>query len=166
MKRVIIAPYSAALRTKPINPKSYPVRFWQQVVAKLNALDIEVIQIGVQGEQRVEGVSQFIIGWPLPKLRELIEDCDTWASVDSFLPHFCFSERLKSGVVIFSQSDPLVFGHPENVNLLKDRKYLRALQFQGWEDVPYNEAAFVLPEVVVEAVVDKLATSQNSRSPL
>jgi hypothetical protein len=54
--------------------------------------------------------------------------------------------------VIFSQSDPVIFGHPDNVNLLKDRKYLRELQFQTWMGVPYNEDAFVSPDEVVNAV--------------
>lgn len=133
-------------------------------MAKLAALGIEVVQIGVTGESRIEGVSQFITNWPLDKLCELVNDADTFISCDSFLPHLCHVERLKSGVVIWSQSDPLIFGHPENANLLKDRKYLRPLQYQGWEDADYNEAAFVLPEVVVNAVQAKLSSARAQPS--
>lgn len=155
--KVIIAPFSAKLRTVPVNPKNYPVRFWAQVLTRLTALDIDVIQIGVTGEPRLQGVTQFVTNWPLDKLVELMRRCDTFISVDSFFPHLCHLHGLKSGVVIWGQSDPLIFGHPENTNLLKDRKHLRALQFQHWEDVVYDESVFVLPDEVVNAVLAKLA---------
>jgi hypothetical protein len=56
------------------------------------------------------------------------------------------------GVVIWGKSDPLLFGYPENVNLLKDRKYLRARQFYIWDDEPFDPEVFVEPAEVVKAV--------------
>jgi hypothetical protein len=154
MSKIILAPYPAKLHTGKRNPKEYP--WWDKVVRKLNERGHEVIQIGVQGEARVKGVAQFIVNWPLAKLKDLINDADTWLSCDSFLPHYCHVEGLKGGVVVWSLSDPAHWGHPENTNILKDRKYLRELQYQDWNSCDYNEAAFVLPEVVVNAVIAKL----------
>src|SRR5438128_1845698 len=104
--RIILAPYSAKLPSGKTNPKNFP--FWAEVVEKLKAEGHEIIQIGVQGEQRIDDVDQFVIGWPFAKIRDLILECDTWLSIDSWLPHFCYTERLKPGVVIFGQSDPRI----------------------------------------------------------
>ena len=58
--------------------------------------------------------------------------------------------------MLFGQSDPLIFGHPENINLLKDRKYLREQQFWWWEQCEYKEDAFVRPEEVIKYLeIDK-----------
>jgi hypothetical protein len=76
-------------------------------------------------------------------------ECRTWIGVDSFFQHFCW-DLGKPGIVIWGQSDPNIFGHPENINLLKDRKYLREKQFWLWEQAEYNEEAFVLPVAVLK----------------
>ena len=149
--KIVIAPYSTRLFTGNPNPKNFP--HWHQVVHQLNALGHEVIQLGIPGEQRIIGASQFIINWPLKKLRDVILNADTWLSVDSFLPHFVWVEKLnKRGVVVWSLSDPLIWGHPENINLLKSREYVRSLQYQDWLTPTYNADAFVAPEEVVNAV--------------
>jgi len=72
-------------------------------------------------------------------------------SVDSFFQHYCWSLG-KPGVVLWGQSDPVIFGHPENVNLLKDRDYLREKQFWLWEQCGFRAEAFVTPDEVLEAL--------------
>jgi hypothetical protein len=54
----------------------------------------------------------------------------------------------------FGQSDPNIFGYPGNINLLKDRSYLRPEQFLHWwhETVFYKEDAFVSAETVTETL--------------
>ena len=86
----------------------------------------------------------------------LINESDAWISVDSFLQHLCAYHRLKRGIVIFSQSDPKIFGYTRNINLLKDRKYLRDKQFWLWEQCEYNKEAFVTDEEVLKAVLKLL----------
>jgi hypothetical protein len=54
--------------------------------------------------------------------------------------------------VIWSQSNPLIFGHEENINLLKDKKYLRKEQFYLWEQCEYNKDAFVEPTTVLKHI--------------
>ena len=44
---------------------------------------------------------------------------------------------------------------PTNKNLLKDRKYLRPLQFDIWEAAKVIDEAFVDAQTVVEAVLEK-----------
>jgi len=120
---------------------------------KLKSSDIfHITQVGVAGEEKLEGVDEFLLNKPLSELRKLVEECDIWVSNDNFFHHFCWLIG-KPGVVIFSQSDPLIFGHAENKNLLKDRKYLRSNQFGTWEEAEYNKEAFVEPERVLNALL-------------
>ena len=155
--KIALAPYAAKLPTGSRNPKDYP--YFAEVVALLNANEHEVIQLGVKGENRIEGVSQFIQSWPLGKLVEVVQDCDSWVSVDTWLPHFCWLHRLRPGVVIWGQSDSRIWGHPENVNLTKSPVYLRQYQFAPWYEAVFNPEAFVEPEEVVRAV-DELVLSK------
>lgn len=154
--KIAIAPFAAKLPEGKPNPKNFP--YWPEVVGRLNAQGHEVIQLGVAGEDRIEGVGQFIQGFPLAKLEQVIRDCDTWIAVDSWLPHFCATMRLQSGVVIWAQSNPHIWGYPHNTNLLKSEAYLRRFQYAPWWDAEYNESAFVSAEEVVEAVLERLHT--------
>jgi len=141
---IIIAPWAKKMRNGQLHPKDYP--YWSEVI---KGLDEPIIQVGVEGE--VQLVDDFYKGMSLTKLADLVRQCKTWIAVDSFFQHFCWDIG-KPGIVLWGQSDPLIFGHPENINLLKDRKYLREKQFWWWEQCEYNKDAFVEPKVVINAV--------------
>jgi len=118
-------------------PKSYPR--WEKLMSLLRGHKIK----------RLDGIlkKQGII--------DLVNWCDVWVSIDSFLPHFVAYHKLKPGIVLWGTSDPLLFGYQENTNLLKDRKYLREQQFKWWKDEVHNPDAFVDPELIVKEI-DKL----------
>ena len=145
---IIISPCAKQMRNGKQHPKNYP--FWKDVIEKL---DHDIIQIGTTGE--VQLVEQFLVDAPLQRLANLVKQCDTWIAVDSFFPHFCWDLK-KPGVVLFGQSDPLIFGHPENTNLLKSRNYLREKQFWLWEQAEANDECWVSPEEVVRVVTSRL----------
>lgn len=139
---ILIAPYSKPLRTGGNNPKNYP--YWKELISQIQE---EIIQIGTDGEEQL--VPEFRKNLPLGDLRFLIGECRTWISVDSFFQHLAW-DCGKKGIVLFGPSDPLIFGHPENINLLKDRSYLREKQFWWWEQCEYKEEAFVKPAEVLK----------------
>lgn len=141
---IIISPYAKMMRNGQTHPKNYP--YWQEVIATIKE---PIIQVGVEGEPQL--VSDFRKNLPLNVLAELVAECKTWISVDSFFQHFCWDIK-KPGIAIFGQSDPIIFGHPENTNLLKDRKYLREKQFWIWEQCEFVQDSFVEPAVVTEAL--------------
>jgi len=124
------------------NPKNYP--YWSELI---RLIDEPIIQIGVEGETRL--VRDFRTNLPLNELRELLKQCRTWIGVDSFFQHLAWLEG-KKGIVLWSVSDPLIFGHLGNVNLLKSRSYLSEKQFLWWEDQKYEKDAFIDPHVVVD----------------
>lgn len=139
---IIISPYSQKLRNGKINPKNYP--YWKELIS---LIDEQIIQVGVTGEEQL--VPDFRLNLSMNELKELVLECRTWISVDSFFQHFCWDLN-KPGIVLFGQSDPNIFGHSENTNLLVDRKYLREKQFWLWEQADYNEECFVKPEIVIK----------------
>jgi len=141
---IILSPYAKTMRNGQQHPKNYP--FWDQVISQINE---HIVQVGVEGE--VPLVGDFKKNLSLDDLATLIKESKTWMSVDSFFQHYCWSLG-KPGVVLWGQSDPVIFGHPENVNLLKDRTYLREKQFWLWEQCSFREDAFVTPDEVVEAL--------------
>lgn len=150
MSKILIAPYAARLWSGKPSPKDYP--YFPKLVELLNKDGYEVIQIGAKGEDRISGVSQFITNWPLRKICDLVNESATWVSVDSFLPHLCYCYRLKNGIVLFGQSDPRIWAHSQNINLLRGRDYLRQYQYQSWEAASERHDAFVYAENVIQSV--------------
>ena len=113
------------------NAKSYP--YWDELLSLLKDQEIKEIK-GILSEQEIIG----LINW-----------CDCWISIDSFLPHLVKYYNLKPGITLWGKSDPKIFGYPDNINLLGDRKNLRPDQFRWWKDVEWRKEDFVKPEVIV-----------------
>lgn len=148
---ILISPWSRQLPDGKSSPKNYP---WFPEVVKQLVRDHELVQIGVEGELDI-GCTYRKNNLPLRNIEQLIQQCDTWVSVDNFFHHLAWTVG-KSGVVIFGKSDPAIFGHPENINLLLDRKYLRKNQFNWWVQESWDPTVFVSPEVVIAAVKDQV----------
>jgi ADP-heptose:LPS heptosyltransferase len=138
---IVISPFSKALLSGRVNPKNYP--YWEELIALINE---PIVQIGIEGERQL--VPDFRTSLPIADLKTLLKECRTWISCDSFLQHLGWIEG-KAGIVLWSVSDPLIFGHPENTNLLKDRSYLAPNQFLWWDAYEFNADAFVKPEEIV-----------------
>lgn len=139
---IIISPYAKKLINGKKNPKNYP--FWNELI---ELIDEPIVQVGIEGEKPL--VEDFRTNLPLIALRQLIKECRIWIGVDSFFQHLAWSEG-KKGIVLWSVSDPVIFGHPENINLLKDRVYLAENQFLWWDFTEHNPDAFVRPEEVIK----------------
>jgi ADP-heptose:LPS heptosyltransferase len=141
---ILIHPYAKPLMNGKQNPKNYP--YWKELIALINE---PIIQIGIEGEEQL--VNNFRKGLTMLELRQLIKDCRTWIGIDSFFQHLAWSEG-KSGIVLWSVSDPLIFGHPENINLLKDRATLAPNQFLWWDFTEHKDEAFTSPEEVLKCL--------------
>ncbi len=151
--KILYAPFAArspSLNGKP-SPKDFPKA---QELAELLEKDHEVIQLG--GNDDLQVAKDVRRNLPHQQVVELIKWSDSGVCVDSYLQH-AFWEVGKPAVVLFGISDPVIFGHPENVNLLKDRNFLRPNQFDLYYLTDYKPDAFVTPEEVVKAL-HELAT--------
>ena len=141
---ILISPYAKKLRNAKENPKNYP--YWKELIS---LIDEPIIQIGIDGEEQL--VEDFRKNNSLKELETLVHECRTWISVDSFFQHFAW-DLSKYGIVLWGQSDPVIFGHPENTNLIKDRFHLREKQFWFWDQCEYNFDCFVQPEEVIKYI--------------
>lgn len=145
---IVIAPFAKKLMNGKENPKNYP--FWDELIAMI---DQPIVQVGIEGERRL--VSDFRPDLAISDLRHLIDQCDTWIACDSFFQHLAWDQG-KRGIVLWSVSDPAIYGHPENVNLLKDRSCLAKNQFLWWENVEHDPSKFVEPEAVFKELQEFL----------
>lgn len=154
--KILISPYSKTLRNGKENPKNYP--HWEEIVRLLRERGHDVIQLQYGSERGIPLCP--VIHYDSIKIVEQVVEysCDTFIAVDNFLQHLAHFKK-KRGVVIWGKSDPVLFGYPENINLLKDRKYLRNHQFETWEMTEFDPTVFVDPQIVVEAV-EKIAVSE------
>lgn len=141
---IIIHPWAKKLQNGKENPKNYP--FWNELIELINE---PIVQIGIKGETQL--VDDFQTNLSLIELRQLIKECRIWIGVDSFFQHLAWSES-KPGIVLWSVSDPLIFGHPENWNLLKSRDNLAKNQFLWWDFTEHNDEYFVKPEEVIKFI--------------
>ena len=143
--KIILFPWAKKLRNGDNNPKNYP--YWSELINLLQQSNHQLIQVGLEGEEQL--VEDFRKNLPLEELCELIKSADTWIGIDSFGQHLGWHLGVK-GIAIFGQSDPEIFGHKENINILKSRDNLREKQFWWWEQAEYKEDAFVSPDEVIE----------------
>jgi ADP-heptose:LPS heptosyltransferase len=138
------------------NAKTFP--HWPRLIELLQGE--KIIQLGVEGEEPL--VEDFRKALPLKVIAELVRQSDYWIAIDSFLPHLA-QHVGTSGVVIWSASDPNIFGYDSNLNLLKDRKYLRKRQFGIWEEQSFVADAFLSAEEVHEQIVRWRAARRESK---
>lgn len=137
---ILIAPYAAKLPSGNTNPKNYP--FWPDLLA---LIDQPVVQVGVDGEEQL--TPDFRKNLSIQELRELLRQCDTLICCDSFMQHLAWDEGVKA-IVLWSVSDPVIYGHPEHINLLKNRANLVKNQFLWWNFVVHDKSQFIKPEIV------------------
>ncbi|MFA5050998.1 MAG: hypothetical protein WC499_02690 [Patescibacteria group bacterium] len=114
--------------------KSYP--YWEKFFELAKGHEIK----------KIEGIL------PFSEIVKMVNECDIWISIDSFLPHLCAYHKLKRGVVLWSKSDPLIFGYEHNINLLKSREYLRPDTYGTWSDTVCDKNAFVSPQVLLQEI--------------
>lgn len=155
MNKILICPFAQNLRNGKVNPKNYP--YWAELIKLIKEKHvIKIVQIGSTKDPRLSGVDDFLINKSFLEIRQLIKEYDTWISVDTFIQHLNHYYDCKPGIVIWSRSDPKIFGYGENTNLLKDKKYLREKQFWLWEQCEYDSDAYVAPDVVYSTLVKLL----------
>ena len=124
-----------AINPKNINPKNYPHR--ERLIELLKEKGYEIKEI----KEKI----------PLAESKKLIQEADLIICIDSYLQHLCWYVG-KQAIVIWGISDPEIFGHSENINILKDRSYLRKDQMLRWEQAPYVPESFSPPEDIMKEI--------------
>jgi GT2 family glycosyltransferase/ADP-heptose:LPS heptosyltransferase len=162
---IIISPYSH----NEFHPKSYPM--WDELVEMIKPLGYKLIQIGRKDDQykdapditmknsekEIKGVDEILWNLPLTTIEEMIKGCKTWIAVDNFLQHLVNNMAVPTkGIVIWSYSDPEIFGYEYNYNLLGSNKagvsYLRKgfKQYDTYHSITKAKVAFPEPQKIKE----------------
>jgi hypothetical protein len=150
MKKVVISPYSAKLHNGKLNPKNYS--YWKELVKLLQDKGYHVVQIGVSGEEIIEGVKEICFNASYKQIEELCKEARV-ISVDNFLPHFLHYIGKTFVNVIWGQSDYRLFGYSENNNIFKSEEYFREKQWYLWTQCEYDENVFLTAEEVMGRLV-------------
>lgn len=130
-KNILISPYSKKIEGK-LSPKDWGKENWEALVKKIREhSDYNLIQVGVEGEEKIKGVDLCIFNIPFDKLKRIVQNSRVIISVDNFMPHFCKTVN-KSCYVIWGPSDSSIFGYPENKNILGNTELMRKQQFWLW----------------------------------
>ena len=141
--KVLISAFSKTMRNGEMNPKNYPTKLFQEFIDIITKNGHEVTQLCYKDEKLLNNVSH-LMNIPLKEVANVVKSFDIFISVDNFLPHLVHAEKVGvPGIVIFSLSDPLIYGYRENINLIKSRAFLRTKQFDVWESEKYNPVAFI-----------------------
>jgi hypothetical protein len=156
MAKIILQPYAAIPKNATElgkNPKDWP--YFNELVAAMP--EHEFVQIGF-GDKPIVGAEQFV-GTRNDILR-LLRDADTFVCVDTWLQHLATLHAAKRGVVIFTRSQPYMFGHRSNINLLKSYMYVLS-PYIRWDAIDYTSAAFIGVDKVIQAIKEVLDDTEG-----
>lgn len=125
-KRIILSPYSRWTGGKEkINAKNYP--FMQELVDLMVVKGHKIIQVGIKDEVKLQGC-EYCFDLPLRDLEKLLVKTGYFLSVDNFLHHMAHCLKVP-GAVLWGPSDSRIFGYHDQLNIGKNREYLRPDQF-------------------------------------
>ena len=146
---IVISPWSRSFE-ETLNAKNYP--YWQEVVDGIKQRNIEIVQVGVAGEEKLKNVDRYEFNQPFEHLEKLLQICDIWIGIDNFFQHFNHATKQKRGIVLWGKSNPKIFGYSYNLNLLRAERFLRHDQFGLWQTEKYVPEAFVRSTLVLSCV--------------
>lgn len=135
--KILIHPYTSKLPNGQRNAKQYP--YFRELGVLLHQDKNILHQIGIEGEEGLNW-DEFIKDLKMDEIRELLPQYDFFISCDSFLQHIAASINFR-GVVIWSKSDPEIFGYPLHVNIYNPL-WFRQNQHAVWYGEPYEEDKF------------------------
>ncbi len=146
---IIISAWSRQTVDGNSSPKNYP--YWEELVSELKKDGREVIQVLSKGEKKL--VQWCLEDLPFGKLKELLDGCKTWISVDNFFHHFAHYYN-KPGFVLWGPSDENIFGYEENFNLRSNDSSLKKDQWSLWSI--NDRSNFIKPQKVMENINEKI----------
>ena len=128
--------------------KMYPLEWWAEVLKALP--EHQFFQIGMQGDPVINGAMVYF-NMDEAGIRALAAKCEYIVCCDSFLQHM-LAPTYRKIIVLWSKSNPDIFGYSHNTNLLKDKELLRPDQYGIWPQCPYDPNAFIDYRILVDLI--------------
>lgn len=150
---ILLSCFSKPMGNGTWSAKSPTIDWWNKLIYLLKNDNFIVNQLGQGGEVKLENVDNHLWNIDIWDIEKYVDSCLVWVAPDHFLQHLVQNfKNKKRGIVIWSKSDPEIFGYKDNINLLKDRKNLRQFQFEMWEKCKFDENSFVSADDVFEVI--------------
>ncbi|MGB3181582.1 MAG: glycosyltransferase family 9 protein [Cyclobacteriaceae bacterium] len=143
----------------------WDIEKWNRLVKEMP--DHTFVQLGLGDEQPVEGAVDMRGKTDVRQAMAIVKACDKFVGVDSFLAH-ASSAVHTPGVVLFGDSSPDIFGHPNNINISKKLPCSPCNEFLDGKPCPYNIECMTSIEVdevksaLLNIRVGEVATSPSS----
>ena len=120
--------------------KAYP--FWQQLVGILQYQGHELYQFMSPNGTDTDMECNYKLIGTVDEIVKILPTLDLFISVDTFLPHLVVAKKIPiKGIVIWSLSDPKLFGYEQFINVSK-KEYFRKDQYNVWIGVKRVKEAF------------------------
>jgi len=120
MKSILIIPYSRTLPNKIENPKNYSK--WQDLINLLINDNFKVYQLVFGQDEPTFNNVEMLCNYDEDKQYNILLQVNCWISVDSYFQHFAKYYNIP-GVVIWTLSNPTIYGYPENMNLFSNSNF-------------------------------------------
>lgn len=136
--KIAIFPGAKYLSDGKLSAKYYPA--WGKIIGCLQLLGHEVHQFGVPGDENLLCDKTVFTTNPLD-VEKALGDYDLFIATDTWIQHMAnYIDCKTPGIVLWSLSDPAIFGYKWFVNLAKP-EYFRKDQHAVWIGVePVNDA--------------------------
>jgi ADP-heptose:LPS heptosyltransferase len=144
---VIINPSTIFSKNKEWRPER-----WDELVQSLPGYTF--IQLGLKDEEPlIKGAIDLRGQFGLRESMALLKHALCYVGVDSFLAHVTNAVQTP-GVVLFGPSSPVIWGHPENVNIYKKVQCSPCIDILHKDECPYSRECMtgITVEEVREAV--------------
>lgn len=138
--------------------KNWPVSEWEKLVAAMPLHTF--IQLGSKDEPPIAGAVQ-MLGLPLRESFALLKHAVGFVGPDSSLAHASNAFHIP-GAVLFGASTPIVWGHPNNINLYQGLSCSPCLDILMEATCPYGKKCMEFTvEEVKNALLNQMATYKS-----
>jgi len=135
------------------NPKAWPVSHVEALMNLAPEHDYRIV--GAEGSAILQNPKITAVKGTRKELLDYIDkNVDLVIAIDSWIQHLVALNTSKPMIVLFSRSNPEIFGHKRSgvINLFESEDYFRSEPFYSWIGERVMPEALVSPEQVARSI--------------
>jgi len=158
-------PITIHITSKCSKNQEWFVDRWEKLAKKM--FEYDFIQLGLKDDPLVKGVIDMRGETTVREATALVKHSKCFVGVDSFLGH-APNITGTPGVVLFGPSNPIVWGHDENINIYKDLKCAPCIDVLGGKECPYNKKCMrkISEKEVTNAIRNQTETKKTKENTI
>jgi ADP-heptose:LPS heptosyltransferase len=138
--------------------QNWPKANWEKLILEMP--DYTFIQLGIESEEIISGAVDLRGKTSIRISIAMLKYACSFVGVVSFLAHASATVGIP-GVVLFGPSTPIIWGHPNNINLFKNLPCSPCIDLLRHAKCPYG--CVCMSSITVEDVKDALKTQLQKR---